>query len=139
MFGLSMALGGLSQLLTPTPKTGESGDKDKSYIMSGLPNLYEQGNPVPLAYGLDVLCGSVVIGHAALTYDMTGVQTGYSGGFLSKYGVTPSTGPGSGGNGGGTVNPGNDGVTVVPNTMFEYLVDFVTGNDPFGGTGPVSV
>jgi predicted phage tail protein len=62
--GASLALGGLAQLLTPTPKvpTGPDTQNDprKSYSFSGIQNTSRQGVPVPIVYG-ETIVGSVVI------------------------------------------------------------------------------
>jgi len=62
--GASLALGGLAQLLTPTPKvpTGADTQNDprKSYSFSGIQNTSRQGVPVPIVYG-ETIVGSVVI------------------------------------------------------------------------------
>jgi predicted phage tail protein len=59
--GFSLVVGGISQLLTPTPKIGASEtDPRRSYSFSGIQNVSRQGVPVPVIYG-EVLTGSVVI------------------------------------------------------------------------------
>lgn len=62
--GASLALGGVSQLLTSTPQlsTGTDSDFDprKSYSFSGIQNVARQGVPVPIVYG-EVLVGSIVV------------------------------------------------------------------------------
>jgi predicted phage tail protein len=59
--GFSLVVGGISQLLTPTPKIGASEtDPRRSYSFSGIQNVNRQGVPVPVIYG-EVLTGSVVI------------------------------------------------------------------------------
>lgn len=62
--GASLVLGGVAQLLTPTPSvpTGSGSDDDprKSYSFSGIQNTSRQGVPVPIVYG-EALVGSVVI------------------------------------------------------------------------------
>jgi predicted phage tail protein len=59
--GASLVLSGVSQMLTPTPKTLEDqSDPSKSYNFSGIQNVTRQGVPVPICYG-EVLVGSVVI------------------------------------------------------------------------------
>jgi predicted phage tail protein len=62
--GASLVLGGVAQLLTPTPKipTGKDTEQDprKSYSFSGIQNTSRQGLPVPIVYG-ETLVGSVVI------------------------------------------------------------------------------
>jgi predicted phage tail protein len=66
LFGLgaSLALGGVAQLLTPTPKVPQGADKQddprKSYSFSGIQNTSRAGVPVPIVYG-ETLVGSVVI------------------------------------------------------------------------------
>jgi predicted phage tail protein len=62
--GASLVLGGVAQLLTPTPKvpTGPDTQNDprKSYSFSGIQNTSRQGVPVPIIYG-ETIVGSVVI------------------------------------------------------------------------------
>jgi predicted phage tail protein len=59
--GLSLIIGGISQLLTPTPTTSkDEGDPRKSFSFSGIQNTNRAGVPVPVVYG-ETLVGSVVI------------------------------------------------------------------------------
>jgi predicted phage tail protein len=62
--GASLALGGVSQLLTPVPKvpqgSGSDNDPRKTFNFSGIQQTSRQGVPVPCVYGL-TLVGSVVI------------------------------------------------------------------------------
>ena len=61
--GTAMVLGGVSQMLTKTPKMSAGADRpdaNPSYAFDGPVNTTAQGNPVPLAYG-KVLAGSQVI------------------------------------------------------------------------------
>ena len=62
--GASLVLGGVAQLLTPTPTlslgTDSPNDPRKSYSFSGIQNTSRQGTPVPIVYG-EMLVGSVVI------------------------------------------------------------------------------
>jgi predicted phage tail protein len=62
--GSSLVLGGIAQLLTPTPSAGQGadseGDPRKSYSFSGVQNVSRAGVPVPVVYG-ETLVGSVVI------------------------------------------------------------------------------
>ena len=62
--GASLLLGGIAQLLTPTPKVAQGADKQddprKSYSFSGIQNTSRQGVPVPIVYG-ETVVGSVVI------------------------------------------------------------------------------
>lgn len=64
LFGGSLVLGGVAQLLTPTPKVPQGADEQddprKSYSFSGIQNTSRQGTPVPIVYG-ETLVGSVVI------------------------------------------------------------------------------
>lgn len=62
--GTALVLGGVSQLLTPTPTistgTDSATDPRRSYSFSGIQNVSRQGIPVPVIYG-EVFTGSVVI------------------------------------------------------------------------------
>ena len=65
--GLSLALTGVSQLLTPTPRLaapGTSGNREadprESFSFSGIQNTSRQGLPVPIVYG-ETIVGSIVI------------------------------------------------------------------------------
>lgn len=62
--GVSLILGGVAQMLTPTPtiQQGTDGDNDprKSYSFSGIQNVSRQGVPVPVIYG-EVFTGSIVV------------------------------------------------------------------------------
>ncbi len=64
LLGGALVLGGLSQMLTPTPtiQQGTDGDNDprKSYSFSGIQNVSRQGVPVPIIYG-EVFTGSIVV------------------------------------------------------------------------------
>jgi predicted phage tail protein len=58
-------LGGVAQLLTPTPTQQAAGpdtpnDPRKSYSFSGIQNVSRQGVPVPIVYG-ETIVGSVVL------------------------------------------------------------------------------
>jgi predicted phage tail protein len=59
--GVSLVIGGVAQLLTPTPKISQDeGDPRKSFSFSGIQNTSRAGVPVPVVYG-ETLVGSVVI------------------------------------------------------------------------------
>jgi predicted phage tail protein len=62
--GASLVLGGVAQLLTPTPKVPQGADNQddprKSYSFSGIQNTSRAGTPVPIVYG-ETVVGSVVI------------------------------------------------------------------------------
>ena len=62
--GVSLALGGIAQLLTPLPQTPkDESDPRKSYSFSSIQNTARQGTPVPIIYG-ETIVGSVVISAA---------------------------------------------------------------------------
>ena len=59
--GASLVLGGVAQLLTPTPKISkDEADPRKSFSFSGIQNTNRAGVPVPVVYG-ETLVGSVVV------------------------------------------------------------------------------
>jgi predicted phage tail protein len=59
--GIGLVIGGVAQLLTPTPKISkDEGDPRKSFSFSGIQNVSRAGVPVPVVYG-ETLTGSVVI------------------------------------------------------------------------------
>lgn len=69
--GMSLILGGVAELLTPTPKmkTTERPDNLPSYAFDGPVNTVTQGNPVPVGYGR-LIVGSQVISAQLTTEDM---------------------------------------------------------------------
>lgn len=60
--GLALALGGVAQMLTPTPKKSADPSKEdtQSYVFSGPANVSTQGAPIPIGYGR-MIVGSVVV------------------------------------------------------------------------------
>jgi predicted phage tail protein len=62
--GASLVLGGVAQLISPTPATPQGPDTEqdprKSFSFSGIQNTSRGGTPVPIVYG-KTLTGSVVI------------------------------------------------------------------------------
>jgi predicted phage tail protein len=77
LFGASLVLGGVSQLLSPQPKTaaGATAQTDTaSYLFNGPINTTAQGFPVPVGYG-ELIVGSSVIsaGITADDYTATGL------------------------------------------------------------------
>lgn len=76
LLGGALILGGVSQLLTPTPTLASAGtgssysgyqgttntelDPQKSYSFSGIQNTSRAGTPLPLAFG-EIITGSIVI------------------------------------------------------------------------------
>ena len=77
--GVSMAIGGVTQMLTPTPPSNSGvssmGDDDPlaqgSYAFSGITNVSVSGIPVPIIYG-EVFTGSIVISSGVDTVQIEG-------------------------------------------------------------------
>lgn len=65
--GVSMVLGGVAQMLAPTPPTmndygnREAPDKRPSYLFDGPINKTATGGAIPLVYGFDVFVGSTFV------------------------------------------------------------------------------
>jgi len=72
--GVSLTLGGVAQLLTPTSQasvgSNSPDDPRKSFSFSGIQNVSRSGVPVPIVYG-EMLVGSLVIS-AGITSDQIG-------------------------------------------------------------------
>ncbi|UCQ18745.1 tail assembly protein [Edwardsiella tarda] len=72
--GIGMMLGGVAQMLTPTPRTPKSSQTDNgkgnSYF-SNLDNAVSQGNVMPIPYG-EILTGSRVISQSVSVWDGNG-------------------------------------------------------------------
>lgn len=71
LYGVGLALSGVSSIVTPTPKVNQSNyqnrerpDERPSFLFNGPVNTTEQGGPIMLTYGR-IRAGTVVI-HAAL-------------------------------------------------------------------------
>lgn len=60
LVGASLVLGGVSQIISPTPDLGDDSEKLRNFTFSGITNTAQQGLPVPIAYGR-VVVGSAVI------------------------------------------------------------------------------
>ena len=62
--GVTLVLGGVAQLLTPTPSIPKGvdspNDPRKNYSFSSIQNTSRQGTPVPVVYG-ETIVGSVVV------------------------------------------------------------------------------
>lgn len=60
--GAGMALSGIGMMLSPTPTvdTAEKPDDMPSYVFNGALNITEEGNCIPLCYGV-FMCGSLVV------------------------------------------------------------------------------
>jgi hypothetical protein len=75
--GVSMLLGGIAQLLAPTPKMNTPAEKTANNVFDGPVNVTAQGAPVPVGYGR-MIVGSVVISagitvqQPVTTYGVTG-------------------------------------------------------------------
>lgn len=69
--GIALVLGGIAQLLSPSPKLDlGSGKKDEaSTTFSGTRNTTNQGGPVPLLYG-ELIVGSQLIGLNVINLDV---------------------------------------------------------------------
>lgn len=69
--GVSMALGGVAQLLAPQPKSsGPNEEQQPSYVFNGAVNTSAQGQPVPVGYGR-MIVGSAVISAGISVEDIT--------------------------------------------------------------------
>lgn len=75
--GLSMALSGVSMLLTPQSDSGAN-KNDDSFLMSGPVGGTRQGTPVPVVYGEIIVPGVMISG--GLDIEMLDDQTSYAGG-----------------------------------------------------------
>lgn len=88
--GISLTLGGIAAMLTPTPKLGtsafarsfappeqslglkkEDAKNTPSYLFSGAVNTTQQGNPVPIAYGGPMIVGSALISMSITTASLS--------------------------------------------------------------------
>jgi predicted phage tail protein len=73
--GVSLTIGGVAELLTPTPKVPQGADTQddprKSYSFSSIQNTSRQGTPVPIVYGRCIV-GSVVISGGIDTVQVVG-------------------------------------------------------------------
>lgn len=72
--GISMAIGGVASMLSPTPNINNYGDRESpderpSFLFDGPVNTIEQGGPVPIAYGR-VMVGSTVVSSAIQVEDI---------------------------------------------------------------------
>lgn len=70
--GLSLTLGGLAQMLAPTPdKSNNDRPENKaSYIYNGPVNTLRQGNPVPFGAGGPIIIGSQIISAGIRSVDI---------------------------------------------------------------------
>lgn len=92
--GIGLIVGGVVQMLAPTPKGISARDKPEnqpSYAFNGPINTQAQGNPVMVVYG------EVIAGSAVLSAGISAVDQAYI--------PRPGTPEGSGGSGGGGAPP----------------------------------
>lgn len=69
--GVSLALGGVAQMLAPQPKfDGPQEEQQPSYVFNGAVNTTAQGQPVPVGYGR-MIVGSAVISAGVSVEDIT--------------------------------------------------------------------
>lgn len=71
--GVTMVLGGVTQMLAPQPKglgAKDGADNQPSYSMNGTVNTQAQGNPVPIPYGGPVFIGSALISGGVFAEDL---------------------------------------------------------------------
>lgn len=68
-FGAAMMLGGIAQMLSPTPTAPGSttADANASFVFNGPTNVSEQGVPVPLVYGR--FCANTIVGSSDMTVE----------------------------------------------------------------------
>jgi predicted phage tail protein len=78
--GAALVLGGVAQMIAPTPSmgslnsvggTGNSSDPRESYSFNGVQNVSRQGVPVPIIFG-EVICGSVTVSAGIDVAQVTG-------------------------------------------------------------------
>lgn len=65
--GVALVLGGVAQMLAPTPKAAKAGEKQENQYFDGPTNTTAQGAAVPVGYGR-MIVGSAVIS-AAITVE----------------------------------------------------------------------
>ena len=73
--GVSLALGGVVQLLTPdqpVPSTGSEMDPQSNYSFSGIQNVSRAGVPLKICYGYEIFTGSVTISNQIDTVQVDG-------------------------------------------------------------------
>lgn len=64
--GAGLVLGGVAQLLTPTPKQDPLFNDPKSFSFNGIQQNAKEGVPVPIVYG-KVIVGSIVVSQGITT------------------------------------------------------------------------
>ena len=68
--GLSLMMGGIAQIISPqaTNESVRQADNSDSFYFDGPQNTENQGNPVQLIYGEEILVGSQVVS-SSITID----------------------------------------------------------------------
>lgn len=105
--GASLALGGIAQLLSPSPLDSPTENKNKrGYLLNSPVNTRQQGGPVPLLIGEMWLAG-VIASAQLIASDVTSGSDNTT--------TNPPPGGNSGGGGGGITQFYNDPPTKFPN------------------------
>lgn len=78
-FGVALVMGGIAQMLSPTPKAGKAADNKASDVFAGPVNTTQQGNPVPVGYGR-LIVGSQVISAGLAAASVADASSGSGGG-----------------------------------------------------------
>lgn len=69
MLGATMALQGVSAMLSPQITTPETAEQNASFLIDSTGNKVEQGNPIPVIFG-EVWTGSIVVSAGISTENM---------------------------------------------------------------------
>jgi predicted phage tail protein len=80
LIGGAMMLGGLSQLLTPTPTVDSGDSKPTSFTFGGPSQVNEEGGPIPLIYGEVVTSGVTIASSIRDGYGSTSPYDPFGGG-----------------------------------------------------------
>jgi predicted phage tail protein len=86
LIGASFFLGGINQLLTPTPKTDTSDKSPTSFVFGGPDEVDDEGGPIPIVLG-EIITGGVKIASAitSTSGSSLGYSLGLGKGALSEY------------------------------------------------------
>lgn len=83
--GAALILGGVAQMLAPTPKAAEAAKREENPYFDGAVNSTSQGVPVPVGYGRCIV-GSAVISASITTEEVYPFFDGYDY-FLGGYAI----------------------------------------------------
>lgn len=126
LFGLTMALSGISMMLSPQPKATELEDQKQSYLFNGPVNLTEQGGAVPLIYGR-VRVGSTTISAGIDTEQVATVATDPVGAIsVTNASVTAA---------GGRTTDGLVITATAASAVTSYRISAITGGQLFKRDG----